>query len=880
MNRKTFTFRLIAILLCISIVLSIGLVANGTEIQDSTVTSGENQTPAGGGEGAETPPTEGGGADNTEPPGTEGPETPPAEGEDPVTPPEGGENPDNPPEGGENPDNPPEGGEDPDNPPEGGENPDAPPEDTTMKVSDELLRVLKQLEGFNEYAYWDNKQWSIGYGSKCPEGYESYYQKHPISVEYAEQLLREELDFFEEKINGFITKNELTISQHQYDALVSFTYNVGANWTTGTTGNFNSAVISGDSGSHMLYGMMLWSMAGKRHILINRRILELNMYANGVYPEDVFAADVVPDRYRIAFMDGNGGQVKYEEHGFDAEQPIAIKTKFNSYPTGPDETGAIVTYVLDGWYTERIGGTKVEILDTSVPTGTVLYAHWKTPGGTPVVIPQQTSDLKVTVTVTADDVNVRSGPETYYASLRKANTGEVLEIVEVMKRGSLLWGRFGDTWISLKYTDYDEQIAKVLPKWGKVTSSTLNVRTGAGTDYALVSGVQKKQGDLLLITEWKSDESMLWTGMVWGKIAEGWVALPYVTFEGVLPPNQTAQSIEIIQKPTKLTYIQQVEELDITGGKLLVTFADGSTASIDMTTDMISGFDNATVGTNTVTVTYGDKTAAFDVEIVKAKVTFQMEDGTVISEQEYLFGDTIEIPADPTKESDNIYNYVFAGWDKEVVPCAGNAVYTATFTPVYVDYTVVFKNDNGDVLSEMTYHWGDTITVPANPTKEADDTYTYAFAGWDKEVTTVCAGHATYTATYNPTYKEYTVTFQYEDGTVIQQFTLHYGDSVVPPANPAAPDGYQFTGWDKAIVTCQGDATYTAVFALRDHIPGDLDGNGEVNTDDVYALLLHISLPDMFPIKGNADFNGDGNATTDDVFQLLLHISLPDMFPL
>ena len=703
---------------------------------------------------------------------------------------------------------------------------------------------------------------------------EEYYQNNPISEEYAEELLRGELDYFEDKINDFIKRNELTVSQHQYDALVSFTYNTGANWTNGTTGNFNGAVISGDTGSHFIYGLMLWSMAGNRHILINRRIVEMNIYANGVYPADVYAADAIPDRYRIAFMDGNGGVVKYDEHGFDTENPIPAKTAFSSYPTGPDETGAIVTYVLDGWYTERVGGTKVELLDASIPTGTVLYAHWKTPSGKPVVIPRQESGLKITVNVTGTGVNVRSGPDTYYHSMYKANPGDVLEIAEVINRGNLLWGRSGDKWIALKYTDYDDALKKELPKWGKVTGTTLNVRTGAGTDYALVEGAKKKQGDLVLVTEWKTDGSMMW-----GKIAEGWIALPYVTFEGVLPPDQTVQSIEVTQQPTKLTYVHKVDMLDVAGGKLLVTYADGSTTTLDITPEMVTGFDNTNVGANTITVTYSEKVATFEVQIVKAKVIFQLEDGTVISEKEYFIGDTVEIPADPTKASDNTYDYVFTGWDREVVLCDGNAVYTATFTPKYIDYTVKFLNEDGSVISEQTYHWGDEVTVPGDPSKPADNTYTYAFAGWDKEVS-ACAGDAVYTATYQEAYIEYTVTFQLKDGTVIKQYTLHYGDAVTAPENPAAPEGYLFAGWDKPITDCQGDVTYTAVFALRDYMPGDLDGNEEVNTDDVFKLLLHISLPDMFPVKGDVDFTGDGAVTTDDVFRLLLHISLPDMFPL
>ena len=63
-------------------------------------------------------------------------------------------------------------------------------------------------------------------------------------------------------------------------------------------------------------------------------------------------------------------------------------------------------------------------------------------------------------------------------------------------------------------------------------------------------------------------------------------------------------------------------------------------------------------------------------------------------------------------------------------------------------------------------------------------------------------------------------------------------------------------------------------------ILGDIDGSDTVTTDDVVQLLLHVSMPDIFPIDAIADFNGDGFVTTDDVVQLLLHVSMPDIFPL
>ena len=47
--------------------------------------------------------------------------------------------------------------------------------------------------------------------------------------------------------------------------------------------------------------------------------------------------------------------------------------------------------------------------------------------------------------------------------------------------------------------------------------------------------------------------------------------------------------------------------------------------------------------------------------------------------------------------------------------------YTATYTPTYIDYTVVFKNYDGTVLSTAKYHYGDTVEEPSAPTKPSDE---------------------------------------------------------------------------------------------------------------------------------------------------------------
>ena len=128
-----------------------------------------------------------------------------------------------------------------------------------------------------------------------------------------------------------------------------------------------------------------------------------------------------------------------------------------------------------------------------------------------------------------------------------------------------------------------------------------------------------------------------------------------------------------------------------------------------------------------------------------------------------------------------------------------------------------------------------------------------------------------------------TVTFQYEDGTVIASAEYTYGQTVVAPENVKIPDAladtHVFDGWNAEVVPCTDTAVYTAVFKSK-AIPGDIDGNEQVNTDDVIALLLHVSMPTTFPIDAEADFTCDGFITTDDVIQLLLHVSMPNTFPL
>ena len=74
-------------------------------------------------------------------------------------------------------------------------------------------------------------------------------------------------------------------------------------------------------------------------------------------------------------------------------------------------------------------------------------------------------------------------------------------------------------------------------------------------------------------------------------------------------------SIAVTTLPEKLNYLQNKETLDTTGGKLTLYYNNDTTAVVDLTADMVTGFDNSVLGKNTLTVTYAGKTATFDVQI-------------------------------------------------------------------------------------------------------------------------------------------------------------------------------------------------------------------------------------------------------------------------
>lgn len=200
-----------------------------------------------------------------------------------------------------------------------------------------------------------------------------------------------------------------------------------------------------------------------------------------------------------------------------------------------------------------------------------------------------------------------------------------------------------------------------------------------------------------------------------------------------------------------------------------------------------------------------------------ADIHFYNYDGTLLyeldgKENSLFVGEPI--PAfdreDPVKTEDVIGTYNFTGWadsqGNPVVPgtdkFTGDTYLSAQFKPTYKEYTVKFVNEKNTV-SEAKYKYGEEIVIPANPTKEADEEYIYDFRFWSPEVSEVCYGYATYTATYMRTPQNYTVTWLKDNKTFHSESNYRYGTKIQPgvisypvsyPA-PAEGKNWAFKHW-------------------------------------------------------------------------------------
>ncbi len=136
-------------------------------------------------------------------------------------------------------------------------------------------------------------------------------------------------------------------------------------------------------------------------------------------------------------------------------------------------------------------------------------------------------------TITANSVNFRTGPGTNYSSMKKLNKGDTVEYIST-----------SGTWVNVKYngqtgyvhSDYVSSSSSSTQTTTKiVTATTLNVRSGAGTNYSKI-GTLSKGDEVSVISESNG----------WAKIKYNGTNA-YVSSEYIVSKSDSGSSTESIK---------------------------------------------------------------------------------------------------------------------------------------------------------------------------------------------------------------------------------------------------------------------------------------------------------------------------------------------
>jgi lysozyme len=139
------------------------------------------------------------------------------------------------------------------------------------------IDLISQFEGFSSKPYLCSaKVPTIGYGTtRYPNGKKVTLQDTSITVEQAKDIMRHDVRQFELAVDAMAVD---TINQNQFNALVSFAYNVGANALR--TSTLLKKVNANPNDPFIRNEFLRWNRAGGNIVagLTRRREAESNLY--------------------------------------------------------------------------------------------------------------------------------------------------------------------------------------------------------------------------------------------------------------------------------------------------------------------------------------------------------------------------------------------------------------------------------------------------------------------------------------------------------------------------------------------------------------------------------------------------------------------------
>lgn len=273
-------------------------------------------------------------------------------------------------------------------------------------------------------------------------------------------------------------------------------------------------------------------------------------------------------------------------------------------------------------------------------------------------------------------------------------------------------------------------------------------------------------------------------------------------------------------------------------------------------------------------------------------------------------GSTLGTLPTPTRAADAQYTYTFKGWFTAATggtqisastTVTGNVTYYAQWTATLRSYTFTFNANGGSTpsSSSITKDYNEAIGTLPTCSRAADNTYTYAFAGWfdtatatggtQLTTTTKVTSNKTWYARWTATYRNYTVTWNGNGGTPsTSSSSFHYNDALgtLPTATRT---GYTFKGWSTSAsgsvnvsttTKVTGNVTYYAIWQINSYTltvtagtGGTVSGSGPYNYGATATLKATPSAGYHFVKWSDGNTNASrtvivtGNATYTATFE-------------
>ena len=479
----------------------------------------------------------------------------------------------------------------------------------------------------------------------------------------------------------------------------------------------------------------------------------------------------------------NSYTLTYNVNGGNAVSPASKSVQYGSaygtLPTPTKSSDAEYTYAFAGWYTAASGGTQVTANTTMGAGNTTIYAHW-----------------------TATRRSYTIGYQTTYGSLNRTSQ-------------SVAYGSKGSC--TLTMPSNNAQYTYTFQGWytaanggGTKVGSSLTLETpsvtGAATYYAYVTRAVNRY-------------TLTYNVNGGNAVSPASKSVQYGSAYGTLPTPTKSSDAEY-------TY----------------AFAGWYTAASGGT--QVTA--NTTMGAGNTTI-YAHWTATRRSYTIGYQTTYGSLNRT---SQSVAYGSkgscTLTMPSNNAQ-----YTYTFQGWytaangggtkvgsslTLETPSVTGAATYYAYVTRAVNRYTFTFNANGGSTpsSSSITKNYNEAIGTLPTCSRAADNTYTYAFAGWfdtaaasggtQLTTTTKVTSNKTWYARWATTTRNYTVTWNGNGGTPSKSSSsFHYND-VLGTLPTATRTEHVFKGWSTSAsgsvnvnesTKVTEDVTYYAIWQIN-----------------------------------------------------------------